>query len=205
VVDHVQRTRTDHLNLRLETTFVIGELRRLALCRPGFSLGHLDQVHDCVLDALIMPDLDQRLLAGATTHLDILVRDDLARRHHVVKDDLADDRSAARDRARFIGLRGYANHPCEDNRNKTSRPREEFLHGHPPRANLSQGNPICDYQLTTNWMIGELENWLASRRTKVVRKAGRSRRGALSHCAPRIAQDAGRSIMERWTGQGWRE
>src|SRR6266404_9069118 len=46
VVDDVQGTRADHLNLRLETAFAIVELGRLTSCRPCFSLGHLDQVDD---------------------------------------------------------------------------------------------------------------------------------------------------------------
>ena len=82
VVDDHQRTRTDHLNVGLKAAVVIDELGRLDLlcfCRPGFSLGHPDQIHDRVLDALVGPDLNQRLLAGAITYVEILVRDDLPR------------------------------------------------------------------------------------------------------------------------------
>ena len=45
-----------------------------------------------------------------------------------------------------------------------------------PLVRISGGEPICNNLLTTNCAIGELENWLVSPRTKVRRKAGRSRR-----------------------------
>ena len=134
----------------LETAFAIVELGRLAcvLCRPGFSLGHLDQVHDRVLDALVGPDLDQRLLARAAAHLDVLVRDDLLRRHRVVKDDLAFDRSAARDRARFVGACRDGDRPCEDDRGYPSSQCEMF-HGYPPQANFRRGLPeISNHKLS---------------------------------------------------------
>jgi hypothetical protein len=45
-----------------------------------------------------------------------------------------------------------------------------------PLVRISGGNPICDNLLTTNCTIREIENWLVGPRTKVRRKAGRSRR-----------------------------
>src|SRR5229473_2754725 len=172
VVDDVQGTRADHLNLRLETAFAIVEFGRFASCRPCFSLGHLDQVHDRVLDALVGPNPDQRLVADAAAHLDILVRDDLPRRHRVVKDDLAVDLSAARNRAPFVGPRRYGDRPCEDNREEFSSQCEAF-HGY-PLLRTSAGEPSRG--LTTNWAIREIENWPVGPRTKVRRRAGRSRR-----------------------------
>ena len=116
VVDDVQGTRADHLNLRLETAFAIVEFGRLtSAAGHAFPLAASTRY----TTAFWTPFRPNPSISGSSRmppHLDILVRDDLPRRHRVVKDDLAVDLSAARNRARFVGARRYGDRPCEDDR-----------------------------------------------------------------------------------------
>ena len=52
-----------------------------------------------------------------------------------------------------------------------------------PLCELPQGNPVCN-ELTTNWAIREMENWLVGPRTKARRAAlGGGRRQFALHTA----------------------
>jgi len=87
LVDDVDPTGTDDLNLRFKAAFNIVKLGRLPFLRPRLSLGDVGEVYDRALDSLIGANPDLRLLAGASAGLHILGRNYLSCRHFTTIDD----------------------------------------------------------------------------------------------------------------------